>query len=66
MNAKGRWPLSESGMPTTQHSAMRGEEEMACSIVPVFVSFLLSLNFHLSYRLPSPANETTTRTTYQY
>ena len=33
-NAKGRWPLRESGMPTTQHSAIVGWEEMACSIEP--------------------------------
>ena len=34
-NAKGRWPLRASGMPTTQHSAMEGWEEMACSMEPV-------------------------------
>jgi len=33
-NANGRWPLSASGIPTTQHSATRGCEEMACSIDP--------------------------------
>jgi hypothetical protein len=33
-NANGRWPLSESGTPTTQHSAMVGCEEIACSIEP--------------------------------
>lgn len=38
MNAKGKWPLSESGMPTTQHSAMVGCEEIACSIEPICVS----------------------------
>lgn len=38
INANGRWPLSESGMPTTQHSIMRGWDEMACSIEPVIVS----------------------------
>ena len=37
--ANGRWPLRESGMGTTQHSAMRGCEEMACSIEPVGVKF---------------------------
>ena len=34
MNAKGRWPLRASGMPTTAHSAMEGWEEMACSMEP--------------------------------
>lgn len=33
-NANGRWPFSASGMPTTQHSAIDGCEEMACSIEP--------------------------------
>jgi hypothetical protein len=33
--ANGRWPLSASGTPTTQHSAMMGWEEMACSIEPI-------------------------------
>lgn len=36
MNAKGRWPFRASGMPITQHSAIRGCEEMACSIDPLF------------------------------
>lgn len=35
MNANGRWPFRESGMPTTQHSAMEGWEEIACSIEPI-------------------------------
>ena len=35
MKAKGRWPFKASGMPTTQHSAMVGWEEMACSMEPV-------------------------------
>jgi hypothetical protein len=34
-NANGKWPFRLSGMPTTQHSAMDGCEEMACSMVPV-------------------------------
>ena len=34
IKAKGRWPLRESGMPITQHSAMEGWEEIACSIEP--------------------------------
>ena len=34
MKAKGRWPLRLSGMPTTQHSAMVGWVEMACSMEP--------------------------------
>lgn len=34
MNAKGMWPLSGSGIPTTQHSVMRGCVEIACSIAP--------------------------------
>lgn len=38
MNAKGRWPLRVSGIPTTQHSAMEGWVEMACSIEPVDLS----------------------------
>jgi hypothetical protein len=33
--ANGRWPLRASGMPTTQHSAIIGWEEMACSMEPV-------------------------------
>ena len=33
--AKGRWPFRASGMPTTQHSAIVGWEEMACSMEPV-------------------------------
>ena len=37
-NAKGRWPLSASGIPTTQHSATDGWEEMACSMEPEGVS----------------------------
>lgn len=37
MNAKGRWPLRASGMPTTQHSATAGWEEIACSIEPVLI-----------------------------
>ena len=32
--AKGRWPFRASGMPTTQHSAMSGFEDMACSMDP--------------------------------
>jgi hypothetical protein len=32
--ANGRWPLSASGTPTTQHSAMVGWEEIACSMDP--------------------------------
>lgn len=41
MKAKGRWPLRASGMPTTQHSAMVGWEEMACSMEPwgLWISF---------------------------
>lgn len=35
MKAKGRWPLRASGMPTTQHSAMVGWDEMACSMEPM-------------------------------
>lgn len=34
-NANGRWPFRASGMPTTQHSAIVGCEEMACSMEPV-------------------------------
>jgi hypothetical protein len=33
-NAKGRCPFRASGMPTTQHSAIVGWEEIACSIEP--------------------------------
>lgn len=33
-NANGRCPLSASGMPTTQHSAINGCEDMACSMDP--------------------------------
>ena len=33
--AKGRWPFSASGMPTTQHSAMVGWDDIACSMEPV-------------------------------
>lgn len=33
--ANGRWPFSASGIPTTQHSAMVGWEEIACSIEPI-------------------------------
>lgn len=33
-NAKGRWPLRASGIPTTQHSATCGWEEIACSMDP--------------------------------
>ena len=40
MNANGRWPFRESGMPTTQHSAMEGWEEIACSIEPDFILVL--------------------------
>lgn len=32
--AKGRCPFRESGIPTTQHSAMVGCEEIACSMEP--------------------------------
>ncbi len=32
--AKGRCPFKASGMPTTQHSAITGCEEIACSIEP--------------------------------
>lgn len=35
MKANGRWPLSESGMEQTQHSAMEECEEIACSMAPV-------------------------------
>lgn len=35
MKAKGSWPFRASGMPTTQHSATMGCEEMACSMEPV-------------------------------
>lgn len=41
MKAKGSWPLRESAMPTTQHSATFGEEEIACSMEPVLVSLIL-------------------------
>ena len=34
MKAKGRWPLRASGMPTTQHSATAGCENMTCSMDP--------------------------------
>lgn len=37
MKAKGRWPFSGSGMPTTLASLMEGWERMTCSIWPVFV-----------------------------
>jgi hypothetical protein len=33
-NAKGRWPFRASGIPTTQHSATVGWDEMACSMEP--------------------------------
>lgn len=39
IKAKGRWPFVLSGMPTTQHSATEGWEEMACSMEP-FGGFL--------------------------
>ncbi len=35
--AKGRWPLSSSGMPTTLASVTSGWLVMACSRVPVGV-----------------------------
>lgn len=34
MNANGRWPFRASGIPTTQHSAIVGCVEIACSIEP--------------------------------
>lgn len=34
-NANGRCPFRASGTPTTQHSAMVGWEEIACSIDPI-------------------------------
>lgn len=39
MNAKGRWPLRGSGMPTTLASPTSGWERMACSIAPVVCQF---------------------------
>ena len=42
--AKGRWPFRASGTPTTQHSAMVGWEEMACSMDPeLILDFSLQL-----------------------
>lgn len=37
MKAKGRWPFSVSGMPTTLASPMEGWERITCSIWPVVV-----------------------------
>ena len=41
MKANGKWPLSASGMLTTQASEMEGCERRACSSAPVEVGEVL-------------------------
>lgn len=43
INAKGRWPFSGSGMPTTLASLIDGCERIACSIDPVEMSQIMAL-----------------------
>lgn len=42
-NAKGRWPLTGSGMPITLASLISGWDRMACSMAPDL--FVVSLFF---------------------